>query len=340
MQDAVAEWLRAQTGAEKLDITGAKLLSGGAIQENWLLDLAVRGGRFDGLEHAVLRTDAASGVDESHGRAEEFRLLSAGFGAGMTVPEPLALEPIGSVIGKPFYVMRKAAGTANPRLLTRDTVLDPHRTDLARQIGREMARLHRIRPPRPDLDFLGDAPANPAGQRISELYSFLDSLPNAYPALEWGLRWLELNRPLPSPAVLCHRDFRTGNYMVSDGALTGVLDWEFAGWSDPLEDIGWFCARCWRFGSDEREAGGIGSRSDLYAGYEEEAGSPLDWSLVPYWEVLATVRWGAIALLQGERHNSGAERSIELALTGRKAAEMELDILQQIAGIERTRANV
>ncbi|MEP3112351.1 phosphotransferase family protein [Nisaea sp.] len=336
----VAEWLLSETGAEEIDITGAKLLSGGAIQENWLLDLVVRGGRLNGLEQAVLRTDAASGVDESHGRVEEFRLLSVGFEAGMTVPEPLALEPTGSITGKPFYIMQKADGTANPRMLTRDAALSSHPIGLARQIGREMDRLHRIQPPRPDLGFLGSVPSDPAAQRISELYGFLDSLPKAYPALEWGLRWLELNRPAPSRAVLCHRDFRTGNYMVSDGKLTGVLDWEFAGWSDPLEDIGWFCARCWRFGADEREAGGIGSRADLYAGYEEEAGSELDWSLVPYWEVLATVRWGAIALLQGERHNSGAERSIELALTGRKAAEMELDVLQQIAEIERTRANV
>ena len=123
--------------------------------------------------------------------------------------------------------------------------------------------------------------------------------------------------------------------MVADGTLTGVLDWEFAGWSDPLEDIGWFCARCWRFGANAREAGGIGSREHLYEGDEEEAGSALNWSLVPYWEVLAIIRWGVIALLQGERYNSDAGRSIELALTGRKAAEMEFDILQQIAELER-----
>jgi len=337
---ALADWLRSETGAEKFGITGAKLLSGGAIQENWLLEIDAAGGRLDGTERVVLRTDAASGVDESHGRPEEFRLLSAGFEAGMTVPEPLALEATGGVIGKPFYVMRAAAGTANPRFLTRDRSMDPLRGELARQIGREMARLHGIRQPRPDLEFLGALPADPAAQRIAELYGFLDTLPKAYPALEWGLRWLELNRPPAGPSALCHRDFRTGNYMVADGRLTAVLDWEFAGWSDPLEDIGWFCARCWRFGADDREAGGIGSRADLYAGYEEQAGAPLDWSRVPFWEVLATVRWGTIALLQGERHNSGAERSIELALTGRKAAEMELDVLQQVADIERSKSDV
>ncbi|UUX50444.1 phosphotransferase family protein [Nisaea acidiphila] len=336
---ALADWLRAETGADMLKIEGAKMLSGGAIQENWLLELTVSGGRLDGMERAVLRTDAASGVDESHGRPEEFRLLTAGFEAGMTVPEPLVLEETGEVTGKPFYVMRAATGTANPRHLTRDAAMDPLRGDLARQIGREMARLHTIRAPRPELAFLGAPPADSAAERIAELYGFLDSLPKAYPALEWGLRWLELNKPAPGAPALCHRDFRTGNYMVADGHLTAVLDWEFAGWSDPLEDIGWFCARCWRFGMDDREAGGIGARADLYAGYEEAAGAPLDWAQVPFWEVLATVRWGTIALLQGERHNSGGERSIELALTGRKAAEMELDVLQQVAAIEWSKSD-
>eukprot|EP01035_Chromulina_nebulosa_P049233 gene49233-66860_t len=36
--------------------------------------------------------------------------------------------------------------------------------------------------------------------------------------------------------------------MVNATGLTGILDWEFAAWGDPHEDIGWLCARCWRFG--------------------------------------------------------------------------------------------
>ena len=340
MRGAVAEWLQAQTDAEKVEITGAKLLSGGAIQENWLLYLTIAGGRLSGLEQAVLRTDAASGVDESRGRVEEFHLLSAGFEAGMTAPEPLALEPDASVTGKPFYVMRKAAGTANPRLLTRDAALEPYRTGLTRQIGREMARLHSIRPPRKDLDFLGDAPANPAAQRISELLSFLDGLPKAYPALEWGLRWLEVNRPTPGPAISLSPGFPNGELYgcrrhADRSAGLGICRVERSarGYRVVLRTL-------LALGANAREAGGIGSREHLYEGYEEEAGSALNWSLVPYWEVIAIIRWGVIALLQGERYNSDAGRSIELALTGRKAAEMEFDMLQQIAELERGRANV
>ena len=39
-----------------------------------------------------------------------------------------------------------------------------------------------------------------------------------------------------------------------------ILDWEFAAWSDPDEDLGWFCLGCWRFGAYAQEAGGIGRR--------------------------------------------------------------------------------
>src|SRR3546814_11897311 len=100
----------------------------------------------------------------------------------------------------------------------------------------------------------------------------------------------------------------------------------FASWSDPLEDVGWLCARCWRFGADDREVGGFGDRADFQRGYEAETGRAVDWRAVPYWEVLATVRWAIIALHQGERHLSGREFSMELALTARKSAEMEYDL--------------
>ena len=69
-------------------------------------------------------------------------------------------------------------------------------------------------------------------------------------------------------------------------------------------------------------------------GYEAEAGSMVDWSTVAYWEIMATVRWAIIAHQQGLRHISGAQSSMELALTGRKAAEMEFDVLTQIRTIE------
>jgi aminoglycoside phosphotransferase (APT) family kinase protein len=112
-----------------------------------------------------------------------------------------------------------------------------------------------------------------------------------------------------------------------------VLDWEFACWSDPMEDVAWFCARCWRFGAWDREAGGLGSREAFYRGYEAEAGRLIDRAAIPWWEAIAALRWAVIALQQGERHLTGGEESLELALTGLRAPEMELDALLDIVAI-------
>lgn len=325
-KSAVEKFLAQRSAVVSARIEEARLLSGGAIQENWLLVVMLEGGEHAGKLECVLRSDAASAVAESHSRAQEFALLTAAFAAGVTVPEPLWLGDE-SVFGRDFFVMRKANGTAAGYRLVREAGLGGDREKLAERIGEEMARLHVIRPPRADLDFLKKPDLSPALQGVQEFRAFLDDHHTAFPALEWGIRWLEKHAPETEALVLAHRDFRTGNYMVDEAGLTAVLDWEFAAWSDPLEDLGWFCARCWRFGKFENEAGGIGSREALYRGYERVTGKPLDRDAVFYWEVYAHVRWAIIAIQQGERHVSGHEPSLELALTAHIVPELELEIL-------------
>lgn len=325
-QQAIEKFIAEKVGADTAIMDEARLLSGGAIQENWLLRVTLQGGTLAGVLECVLRSDAPSGVAVSHSRAEEFALLQAAFAAGVTVPEPLWLGNK-SVFGRDFFVMRKAAGTAAGFRLVRDMTLGGDREQLVERIGAEMAKLHAIRPPCPDLAFLKLPERSPALQGVHEFRLFLDGHHTAFPALEWGIRWLEKNAPVTEQLVLAHRDWRTGNYMVDEQGLTAVLDWEFAAWSDPLEDLGWFCARCWRFGQLGKEAGGIGSRDSLYRGYESVTGTTLDRAAVFYWEVYAHVRWAIIALQQGERHVSGQEPSLELALTAHIVPELELEIL-------------
>ena len=120
--------------------------------------------------------------------------------------------------------------------------------------------------------------------------------------------------------------------MVDNGQLTGVLDWEFAGWGCPMQDVGWFTAPCWRFGANERVGGGIGTLEDFVTGYEAESRQKLPLDQLGYWQCLATVRWAVIALAQGERHQSGEQPSLELALTHHVVPELEYDVLELIDG--------
>lgn len=326
MRSALEGFIGGEAGADRVSITEARLLSGGSIQENWFIDAKVAGGALGPELQLVVRTDAPSGVAGSHCRAEEFALLKAAHEAGVTVPEPLWLCRDAELIGKQFFIMRFVGGVAASHVVVRDPKLGGDRRVLLERLGFELGRIHSIRPPRPDLDFLAPAEPVPALQNVARLRRFLDSYHTPHPALEWGLRWLEVNAPEHSEIALCHRDFRTGNYMVDEGGLTAILDWEFSGWGDPLEDVGWFCAKCWRFGQ-AGEAGGIGAREDFYRGYANATGRRLENEDIHYWEVMAHLNWAVIALQQADRHLSGEENSLLLALTGHIVPELEYEIL-------------
>ena len=322
----LARFLAAASGAERVEVAALTRLRGGALQENWALDARFSGGALAGDQRFVLRGSAATGVAGSLSRRQEFAVQKAAYAGGVTVPEPLFASEDPAIFGKPFFIMRRADGIAVPNRITGDEALDPALPALAERLGRELARIHTIRPRRPDLAFLTCTETGPIRQ-IAGFRAYLDGHPIPRPVLEWGMRWLETHLPPPAEPVLCHRDFRTGNYLLDGGLLTAILDWEFAGWGDPHEDIGWFCCKSWRFARLDREAGGIADRAPFYRGYESQSDRSIDPDRVRFWEVLASVRWAVIALQQTDRHMIGGERDLDLALTGRRATECELELL-------------
>ena len=320
-------FLAEASGATTVEITACDLLPGGAIQENWGIDAAFSDGPLAGRQRLVLRTDAATGVPSSLPRLDEFVVLKAVFADGVTVPEPLFAQADPALIGKPFFVMRRVAGTAQGRQITADPVLEPALPRIAAQLGEELARIQTIRPPRADLAFLPSPEESAPARQITGFRAYLEGHPNPRPVLEWAIRWLETHFPAPLDPVLCHRDFRTGNYMLDASELTGILDWEFAGWGDPDEDIGWFCCKGWRFARLDREAGGIAASAPFYAGYEAASGRRLDPERIRYWEIFANLRWAIIALQQSDRYLIGGARDLSTAIIGRRAGECELELL-------------
>jgi aminoglycoside phosphotransferase (APT) family kinase protein len=244
----------------------------------------------------------------------------------VTVPEPLYLCEDTGVLGAPFFIMRRVQGIAAGHRVVKSETLCGGRDAAVQALGRELARIHRITPPRAGLAFLGAPPDDACLAFVAEQRRALDRQALPRPVLEWGLRHLERTAPAPLPPVLNHNDFRTGNLMLAEAGVGAVLDWEFAAWGEPHADLGWFCAKCWRFGS-AFEAGGIGARDAFYTGYAAEAGHAVDAARVTWWELAAHIRWAVIAIDQAARHLSGKETSLELALTGHIVPELEWEIL-------------
>lgn len=327
---ALALYVRDQTSAEDVRVIEFGRLSGGAIQSNYALTVDCQGGQRPGRLDLVVRSDSPSIINASLSREQEFHILNVAWEAGVTVPQPLWLCTDKAVIGNVFCVMTRVSGNAAGHKLVRGGLTPEQARGLTRQLGVELARLHQLRPPLPQLDTLPIPQPTPAVARIQQYRAALDAIPEPHPVLEWSLNWLQDNAPLDTDVVLCHCDFRTGNYMVEDGRLTGILDWEFAAWSDPYEDLGWLCTKSWRFGARHKEVGGVGDKADLFAAYSSVTGQPVDPDRVSYWEIMGMTRWAIIALQQAQRHLSGEQSSLELALTGRLLPEIEFDILTQI----------
>ncbi len=330
-RDALAAWLAAQAGADGARIEETTPLTGGAIHQHWRIDVAFEGGPHGGDPVAlVLRAEGDATLEESLSVEREFAIARAAFEAGVVVPEPL-WQADDAVLGRAFSIWRFVEGVAAGHLLVRDETLGGPRPALLARIGAELARIQTIEPGQAGLDWLPIPEPSPALAAVAEYRAALDAHPTPRPALEWALRWLEREAPETDRLVLVHSDYRTGNFIVGEDGLRGVLDWEFARWGDPLEDPGWLSARAWRFNRYDRRAGGLGDLADFERGYGRE----LPPRALHYWEVMAHVRWAIIAIHQGERHSSGRQPSLELALTGRIVDEVELEILTLIEEGER-----
>lgn len=333
------QWASEVLGATRVEIARAERLSGGAVQENWRIDALIEGGAQAGAQRWVLRTDAEASLSVSLDRTAEFGAVSAAHSAGVMVAAPIARCEDRSVIGSQFVLQTYVPGEGQGRRLTRDPGVSEWGPVVARELGRELAKIHLIRAGHADLGFLPQPMLSPAKSEVARLRGALDQAAEARPALEYVLAWLHDNDPGSEDLTLVHGDFRTGNYLVADGHLSAVLDWEFAHWGDPHEDVGWFTAKCWRFGKNDLEAGGIANLGSFLDGYRSAARHSIDESQLLYWQILAAAKWATIAVLQGDRFRIGGENSLELALTGLMVSELELEALDGIKAREEELAN-
>ncbi|MGY1619947.1 phosphotransferase family protein [Geodermatophilus sp. SYSU D00691] len=285
-------------------VEGLTRLSGGASRETWAL---TAGGRA-----LVLRSGAGTGgVD----LAVEAQAMTAAARAGVPVPEVVRT---GELDGRPYLLMAHVDGETIPRRVLRDPAVA--RPGLAAELGGLLARLHSVP--------LAEVPdVAPTGDPLEELRTaYLADGRVPPPGLALGLRRLAAARPVPAGEVLVHGDFRMGNLMLGPDGVRAVLDWELVHRGDPVADLGWLCAKVWRFGSP-RPAGGVGSRAELLDGYAAIAGWRPTEAQLHWWELYGTVRWGLMTGVMADRHLSGAEPSVELAAIGRRAAEQEFDVL-------------
>jgi aminoglycoside phosphotransferase (APT) family kinase protein len=289
-------------------VDSMRLLPGGASKEAWAVDA-------DGLQLLVRRAGGGVIHQATLPLEQEFQVLEAAAEAGVKVPRPIVY--LGEVGGREAFAMERVEGETIGRRIVRGA---PPGLDV--QLAEQLAKIHAISPER--LPFLRSADV------LERFEHELDLVGEPHPALEYGLWWLRGRRPDPLPDVVSHGDFRIGNVAVSERGVESLLDWEFAHLSDPREDLAWPLVRAWRFGVDERRLGGVGDVEPYLERYAELTGRRISADELYWWEVLGNVKWAVGCLNQCRRHLSGVDRSVEYAVLGRMAAEMEYELVHLI----------
>lgn len=308
-QEKLARCMDRITG-DQAAVENLARLSGGANMESWSFDRAGQGFVLRRAPSAAFMEGRAFGHDV------EAALVRAARAGGVLAPEVVGELAAEDDMGT-GYIMRRVEAEVNPAII----LADPPRS-LLTDIARELARIHAIRPCS-DIAI----PHMDTAAALAELKKRFLAYGGDRPVVALALRWCEAHMPSAADPVLVHGDFRMGNVMVDADGLAAVLDWELAHWGDGHEDLAYGCMAVWRFGHFDRPAFGVGDLDAYFAAYEAAGGSPVDRSRFRFWLVYRTLWWALGCMQMAEIWRSGADRTLERAVIGRRTSENEVDLL-------------
>jgi aminoglycoside phosphotransferase (APT) family kinase protein len=193
----------------------------------------------DGSRDVVVRRPPLGHVlATAHDMGREHRIMSALAGSPVPVPAMLAMCDDPDVIGAPFYVMERVAGTA----YNRAAQLEPLGADRTRRITERMVDtlvdLHAV-------DYhavgLGDF-GRPEGYLTRQVSRWkkqlVASTSRELPGMDDLVAQLDHGVPESGVGTIVHGDFRLDNLLMDDeDRVAAVLDWEMSTLGDPLADV-------------------------------------------------------------------------------------------------------
>lgn len=235
-------------------------------------------------------------------------VLRAAHAAGLPVPEVRWVSQDDRWFGTPYLMVKRVAGAPLPDVFEKGHSY-PDRAAVEaifHEAVTTLARIHAI----DSTDLLNAGWATPTSreQDIEQWLPLLlksDVPDEVRRTRELGKRLLASAPPPVAPRVV-HGDFYSNNWMVAEGQLTAVLDWENATLNDSAWDLGWLATiydrECW--GPSRVPAMGWHPEpGDLYAWYEKASGKALRR---PNWyQALMCYRLASITPSKVMLHRSG-----------------------------------
>jgi aminoglycoside phosphotransferase (APT) family kinase protein len=272
--------------------------------------------RIDPLDMVLRRPPFGSKVKSAHDMGREYRVLSKLYKAFPQAPEPVLYCDDNSILGAPFYVMKRIRGVIIRREPPPGMEFSP---SVARRLGESfvdtLAALHGLDYAAIGLADLGKPDGYMQRQVDGWIKRYYGSQTHDIPEVDPVSRWLVANLPAQSGASLIHNDYKYDNVIVAAEDITrviGVLDWEMCTLGDPLSDLG--TAICYWINADDppemqlirwgpTALPGNLTRAELVERYAEKTG--LETSGMAFYYVYALFKTAVIAQQIYYRYHHG-----------------------------------
>ena len=278
----------------------------------------------------ILRLGPPYGLFAPYSALPQFAALKALEGTAVSAPRVYWWSDDASLLGAPFFVCERAAGTAPVPWVSGATAgfEKPWRESIGRQFVSALASVHGCAwQGKPGFeDYTGVSAENAALLQVDFWEAACErSARKHYPMLQWAMLWLRRNLPVAPRVSLVHGDYRPGNFLEEDGRITAILDWELVHPGDPHEDLGWAFL--------PQYTGGSGlvcrliSQEEFIEQYEREAGFKVNPDTLHFYRVFSLVKLALTHIAAARCFEDGRFNDMRIAAMGTQVTP----VLRQIA---------
>jgi aminoglycoside phosphotransferase (APT) family kinase protein len=322
--EALTPWFRERLGEAGLEIVDLRRHAEGWSWQTYTMDVEwLSPGATESVRRGyAVRVEPHDGLLAPYDIGGQYRLHRAILDrSDVPIPDLHWLEHDTSVLGMPFYVMERVHGVVPVQWRGKDPTVFPSdeaRRDLGLQFVDIQARIHAVDWQQAELDLPGAAWLDP----VASARSWIDHWSRYYeesilvelPLLRYAIGWLRDNVTCSGALALCHGDYRIGNFMVRDGRINAIFDWELAHVSDPVEDIAYSGLPLFRGRNPLLSQ--LLAPDEYFARYEERTGVRVDPGAFHFWTVLGLVKAAASHLRGARAYEDGRIRDLRLAAMG------------------------
>jgi aminoglycoside phosphotransferase (APT) family kinase protein len=318
----VSAYLARQLGATgDVRLENMQRIAVGWSHETWLFDAHWHEGTTERSQGLCLRRDPGNALlRHLSDLGDQFRVLKCLESAAVATPKAFWYEADREVLGAPFLIMEKVAGTCpNPwgREGRRFYEEAAARGTLPASFTDSLAALHALDWRACGLDFLGVPQAGTTEFALGEVRKWrilIDSSGHSpEPVMTDLICWLESNAPVTERLALVHGAYRTGNLLIDNDRISAVLDWELQVIGDPMYDVAYVISDLNR--EDSELLSNLVPRDEFYRRYEQATGITIDEQACRYYQLLYAMRSAAFWMSASGLYADGRSNDVRLART-------------------------